>query len=306
MNSRGASKNSSPEIYVNVMNKIIKVKKNEKSFLHKLIYRFFLPFTLGGMLIIVIVFLVLAYGFKWDDDVLDYYACIIVPSFIALILLLLAFLPLCRVKQAKISLQNYDFSYCPVEDCKLSYSNRVLSEKLFCSASPFDTDDIVTLKGEEVDAYLEQFCNENVYSVEIFNRDEFQPFEVIDYTEENYIYEIKKTTDGKGGLEITLSAVHTVEFHEDGITANSLFYPYEKVKALFYAYFSVDKGVNAAINFYLSEEQGIIASFALSGNILAIADKFNIEIENRNIADYIISNPERAFKQLALKGKIIL
>lgn len=299
MNSQGASKNSSPEIYVNVMNKIIKVKKNEKSFLHKLIYRFFLPFTLGGMLIIVIVFLVLAYGFKWDDDVLDYYAGIIVPSFIALILLLLAFLPLCRVKQAKISLQNYDFSYCPVEDCKLSYSNRVLSEKLFCSASPFDTDEIVTLKGEEVDAYLEQFCNENVYSVEIFNRDEFQPFEVIDY-----VYEIKKTTDGKGGIEVTLSAVHTVEFHEDGITANGLFYPYEKVKALFYAYFSVDKGVNAAINFYLSEEEDIIASFALSGKILAVADRFGIEIEDRATADYVMRNPEKAFKKLAFWNRI--
>lgn len=288
------------------MNKKIKVKKNKKSFLHNLIYRFYLPFTLGGMLIIVIVFLVLAYGFKWNDDTLDYYASIIVPSYCALILLLLAFLPLCRVKQAKISLQNYDFSHCPVEDCKLSYSNRVLTEKLYCSASPFDTDEAVTLKGEETDAYLEQFVNENVYSVEIINVDEFQPFAVIDCTEENNLFEIKKTTDGKGGLEVTLSAIHTVEFSEEGITANGLFSPYEKVKALFYAYFIMDTGINAFINFYLCDEEDIIASFALGGNILAVADRFGIEIENRETADYIMRNPEKASRQLALKNKIKL
>ena len=269
---------------------------------------------LSGFLVLAVVFCILDFGLGFDEQTLDHYASIIFPPYVVLCLLLIATLPLLKIKQAKIDLKNYDFSYPDPEECQLSFKSCIPLEKIYSIAGPFDADETVTLRGEEVDKYMEQIHRENVISVELIGKDfDFQQFSVIDPTDKNNLFEIKKEMKGDNGFEITLSSVHSVEFTKEGIWANGLFYPYDKVKAVFSAFchsyidvmWHFNNCVCADVTFFLGEDK-LITNFALSGNILAIADRFNIEIENRNVADYIVNNPEQAFKQLALKGKITL
>ena len=298
-----------------IMTNKIKVKKSKtkKSFIFNVFFKGYVPFMFSGFLVLAIVFCILDFGLGYDEQTLDHYASIVFPSYCAICLLLLATLPLLKVKQAKIDLRNYDFSHHNPEECQLSFKSCIPLEKIYCIAGPFDDDETVDFRGAEVDRYMEQINKENIVSVELLDKDfDFHQFGVIDVTDKNNLFQIKKEKNGNS-LEITLNAVNSVEFTNEGITANGVFYPYDKVKAEFNAFchsyidvmWHFDNCICADVTFSLGSDE-LYTNFALSGNILAIADKFNIEIENRNIADYIISNPERAFKQLALKGKITL
>ncbi len=113
---------------------------------------------------------------------------------------------------------------------------------------------------------------------------------------------IDKKTDGdKTTLDLTER--HCATFTQDGITIGDRLYPYSAIEGEVAAAFNKDTDFHVTARVLLSfkdgDESDGYLSIELSTRIAEIIKRFNINIVNTDMLDYILANPKHAFEQTA-------
>lgn len=282
----------------------IKRKKKIKSWLSKTLLYKVLPAYLAFLAVSGGTVLTLS-AFNLPQIVYE----IIVFAFVALLivaalLIILLIIPLCRVKQAMLDFKNYDFSpYAPKETETFSYT--LQTEKYYFTPSPFDDDEgIIELSsGKAADDYFSQFTPERLKRVEELRAEgEFIPFNVFDFNDEYFNGSAEKRNEGEY-VTVTVTEKPEITFADDGVHIGEKIFTYDRCEAYIFAEFVQPyASVSVSATIILSDEYA--ASFAFGTRITGIIDKHEIAVQNRELADFILSDPERAFRILGLKGKI--
>lgn len=219
-------------------------------------------------------------------------------------IVVLLIIPLCRAKQAMLDLKNYDFSpYTPVDT--ETFSQSAQTERYYFTPSPFDDDEgIVQLSGgKAAEDYFSQFAPERLKCVEeLRSSGELSPFTVFDFNDEYFIGTVEKRNEGEY-VTVTVTENPEITFATDGVHIGENRFDYEQCEAYIVAGFVPPYArVSASVNIFLSDD--CAASFAFGTRIMSIIDRHKIAVRNRELADFILSDPERAFRLLGLKGKI--
>jgi hypothetical protein len=209
-----------------------------------------------------------------------------------------------RAKQAKCDIKNYDFTpYTPGDgEEKFSFSSPM--EKYYFTASPFDENESITLTGgKAIVEYFRQFTPDRFLGVEYLGETgEFVPFFISDFTGkdwntgDNSVYTMTKTIDGDR-LLLTVTAEYSLSFSGDGVTVGEKHFNYSDVLARADAQFT---GYSSAARIYMLCSDELMASFAIGGRIVSVLKKYKINLENNGLIDYIMSNPDNAFRQIAM------
>lgn len=214
-------------------------------------------------------------------------------------------LPVLRVKQAKLDIANYDFTPVTPDECEGTFENVLPIERYYFDAAPFDEDEKITLNGgEALGEYLAQYDLNGYKGMEFLGRTgEFTPFYLFDFSanENNTAFVAEKKMMENGQLQMTLYAAYSLSFTPEGITANGKSYSYSEVKAMCDAMFT---GFASSARIFILLGEDMNASFAIGGKIMALLDKYGVRLENREVADYIMNDPPRAFRQIALQTKL--
>jgi hypothetical protein len=207
-----------------------------------------------------------------------------------------------------LDIKNYDFSpYTPTDsDEKFNFSSPM--ERYYFTLSPFDEEESVTLTGSKaISNYFKQFTRERFLGVEYLGETgEFVPFFISDFTAkkwdtgENSVYTMTKKIEGDR-LIVTATAVFDLTFEKDGVKVGDKYYDYSHVLARADAQFT---GYSSAARIYMLCSDELMASFAIGGRIVSLLKKHKISLENNKLIDYIMSNPNNAFKQIALHKKL--
>lgn len=282
----------------------IKRKKKVKSWLSKTLLYKVLPAYLAFLAVSSGTVLTLS-AFNLPQIVYE----IIAFAFVALLivvalLIILLIIPLCRAKQAMLDFKDYDFSpYTPEETETFSYS--VQTEKYYFTPSPFDDDEgIIELSGgKAADDYFSQFAPERLKRVEELRASgEFMPFNVFDFNDEYFNGTVEKRNEGEY-VTVTVTEKPEITFAPDGVHLGEKIFKYEQCEAYIFAEFVQPYAcTSVSANIILSEDCAV--SFAFGTRIMSIIDKHEIAVNNRELAEFILSNPERAFRLLGKNGKI--
>lgn len=213
-------------------------------------------------------------------------------------------IPLCRKKQATLDLENYDFSPYTPEETE-TFSQTVQTEKYYFTPSPFDDDEgIIEIKsGKAAEDYFSQFAPERLKCVEQLRANgEFVPFNIFDFTHDYFEGTVEKRREGEY-ITVTVTEKPTVTFAPDGVHLGEKVYPYEQCEAYIFAEF-IQPYARASVSANIIFSDDCAASFAFGTRIMSIIDSRKIAVKNREIADFILSDPARAFKLIGLKRKI--
>jgi hypothetical protein len=192
------------------------------------------------------------------------------------------------------------------EEEKFNYSSPM--ERYYFTLSPFDEAESVTLTGgKAIVEYFKQFTPERFLGVEYLGKTgEFVPFFISDFTSkewntgDNSVYTMTKTIDGDK-LILTVTAEYNLSFASDGITVGEKHFDYSNVLARADAQFT---GFSSAARIYMLCSDELMASFALGGRIVSLLKKYKISMENYSLIDYIMANPDYAFRQIALHKRL--
>lgn len=229
--------------------------------------------------------------------------------FIALLLvvsysIILVVIPLCRAKQAMLDLKDYDFSPYTPEETE-TFSQTVRTEKYYFTPSPFDDDEgVIELKsGEAAEDYFSQFSIDRLQCFEELHANgELVPFNVFDITNDYFEGTVEKRREGEY-ITVTVTEKPTVTFAPDGIHLGEKIFAYEQCEAHIFAEFvNLYTHASVSVNIVLSDD--CAASFAFGTRIMSIIDKHKITVKDRELADFILADPERAFRLIGLKRKI--
>ncbi|MGN0818344.1 MAG: hypothetical protein ACI4L9_05175, partial [Candidatus Coproplasma sp.] len=179
--------------------------------------------------------------------------------------------------------------------------------RYYFTPSPFDDNESVTLHGKQAEEeYFKQFLTrpENYLGMEQLGENyAFTPFFLVNSDESLQIFIAEKEIVDEN-LTVTEYVVFELTFTREGILANGRTFEYDKVSARADWLYTDETGASVRVLIKLSEE--LTASFAIGGRIAAIIDKYGIEVENREIFDYIMRDHANAFIQIAVKNKIML
>ncbi len=240
-----------------------------------------------------------------DHEIFDVVASCL-GGLIALLCLSEVFIviPLCRKKQAMLDLENYDFSpYTPDDVETFSYS--IQTEKYYFTPSPFDDDEgIVELSdGKSADDYFSQFAPERLKRIEELRaKGEFMPFIIFDFNDDYFNGTVEKRREGEY-VTVTVTEKPEITFDTDGVHLGEKVFSYEQCEAYVFAEFAQPYAcTSVSANIILSEECAV--SFAFGTRIMSIIDKYKIALNNRELADFILGDPKRAFKLIGSKTKI--
>ncbi len=90
-------------------------------------------------------------------------------------------------------------------------------------------------------------------------------------------------------------------FDKNGIRLNDEFYYYNHFSKTLITDNEFLR-INIYVVFYLDEENAL--SMRLDSRILKVLERFNVELNNQKVLEYIINNKEEAFKQIYTRGYI--
>ena len=213
--------------------------------------------------------------------------------------------PRLRKKQARLDYARCDFT--PYISCKESeiFTCEYHMCRYTMDASPFDEETSLNFKNDsQAREYISQHFAQNLISTYLFeNGMEKSPF-FIGYHfkgEDGISVRIEKKTDG----EITtldIYEIHTAEFTEEGVKLGEKLIPYKSIDdADVKTGFSKDTDFYSAIRLIINHEDGFL-SFQFSSRIAEVVKRFNITVWNKDVFDYVLNNPLRAFEQTALQS----
>ncbi|MDE6691720.1 MAG: hypothetical protein K2K04_07095 [Clostridia bacterium] len=287
------------------MAKRFKIKrKAPKTWLRKTLLCKVLPAYFAFLFITFTVTIGLLLG-KVSENVLMiaaflYFGLLLVVSYS----IILVVIPLCRAKQAMLDLENHDFSHYTPKDTE-TFSHVSQTEKYYFTPSPFDDDEgvIEFSSGKAADDYFSQFAPERLTCVEeLRSSGEYIPFTVFDFNDEYFNGTVEKRNEGEY-VTVTVTEKPEITFAPDGVHLGEKIFAYEECEAYVFAEFvQAYARTSVSVNIVLGDD--CAASFAFGTRIMSIIDKHKITVKDRELADFILSDPERAFRLLGLKRKI--
>lgn len=223
---------------------------------------------------------------------------------IAAILICAVIIPRCRARQAMLDFENYDFSPHTAEETE-TFSQELQTEKYYFTPSPFDDDEgiIELTSSKAADDYFSQFAPERLKCVEQLRASgEFIPFNIFDFNDEYFNGTAEKRREGEY-VTVTVTEKPEITFAPDGVHIGEQVFTYEQREAYIFAEFVQPYArVSVSVNIILSDEFAV--SFAFGTRIMSIINKHRIFVQNQELADFILSDPARAFKLIGLKRKI--
>ena len=287
------------------MKKLIKEKK-KKSFYAKWVIPMLLLYGLSIVVLCAIVMIVMfSVPFEKAELAVTISGIIAIILFIAISLLVVFyFTPLLKKKQARLDYERCDFTPYISEGESEIFTCEYHMCRYTMDASPFDEETSLNFKNDsQAREYISQHFAQNLISTYLFeNGMEKSPF-FIGYHfkgEDGISVRIEKKTDG----EITtldIYEIHTAEFTEEGLKLGEKLIPYKSIDdADVKTGFSKDTDFYAAIRLFINHEDGFL-SFQFSSRIAEVVKRFNITVWNKDVFDYVLNNPARAFEQTALQ-----
>ncbi len=244
----------------------------------------------------------------------DLAECIIYISSFALFLggsaaMTFGVIPALKRAQAKDDYARHDFS---------PYNSSAETERFTCAVpilnyrftpSPFDTPEIsenmLFKDADELKEYLSQFRHERLVSErEYRNEDDFPPFTIGRFfgdgaADGNNVRVEKRIEDGLAVLDVY--DVYTAEFSDDGIAVGEKLYPYETVEANVVTGFGHNTQYRVVVRIIVELDGNQFLLFDFCTRIAAVIGRFGIKVRNRDMFDYILADPGRAFVQTALQ-----
>lgn len=213
-------------------------------------------------------------------------------------------IPCLRARKAVSDLKNYDFSpHAATDEEKFESSVRLYN--YYLNASPFETGDLkLEIEGEgRLNEYLEQYRADGVLGMAYTTpRDAFLPlfyFDMCNKADDGARFLIEKREENDRVI-LSVTQFFAVTFTPDGISVSGRLYPYDEAVGSVDARFNQSEA-SASPRLFLLFPDGFAISFALSSRIMSIADRYSIKIDDREIADFILSDPVRAFKTIGFK-----
>lgn len=227
-----------------------------------------------------------------------------VGVFVLLTAALLISIPFTRKKEVTIELKNYDF------DAK---SARPRDEYIFVQAdlaatfpltsSPFDEfkNGNATFSGTDGLRELLDYYGLDIQSGKLHKSiPKYGAVSVGDYTGDARYTNFYADAHDEGELKIYTS--YTVIINGDGMSVNGVRFNLKNAHAEIITY-NFLMHVHIYLNFTFEDEE-LTVSLRLSKDVLAIIDKFSITVENRELLDFILNNPQTAFDEILKRGRI--
>lgn len=281
----------------------IKKKKKVKSWLSRTMLYKVLPAYLA---FVAVLFGVLIALLLCNLSETSYKVAVIVLSvlFVAASVTVFAIIPFCRAKQAMLDFENYDFSPYDCKDTE-TFSYSFETEKYYFTPSPFDDDEgIIELSNNQAaDDYFSQFAPERLkYVEELRAYGEFIPFNIFDFNDEYFEGTVEKRNEGEY-VTVTVTEKPEITFAPDGVHIGGKIFTYEQCETYIFAEFAQPYArVSVSVTIILSDDYAV--SFAFGTRIMSIIDKHGIVVRDRELADFVLNDPERAFRLIGLKRKI--
>lgn len=282
----------------------IKKRKKVKTWLAKLMNRVVLPAFLGGLVVAMgIIFLLLAFDLPETVYIIAT-AVYFVLLFAAAGVIIFVVVPRYRAAQALRDYENYDFTpYTPTDS--ETFSHTLPTEKYYFTPSPFDDDEGITeLKsGKAAADYFAQFSQDRLKMFEsLQDGGAFIPFNVVDFGDTYFQGTVEKRKEGEY-VTVTVIQKPEITFGSDGVHLGGQLFKYEECSAVVSAGF-IQSEACASISVLLVLSDECAAVFAFGSRIAAVIDKYKIRVENREIFDFILSDPRAAFRQVGLKRRL--
>lgn len=281
----------------------IKKKKKVKSWLSRTMLFKVLPAYLAFVAVLFGVLIALLL-YNLSETSYKVAVIVLIALFAAASVILFAIIPFCRAKQAMLDFENYDFSPYTPEEIE-TFSHTFQTEKYYFTPSPFDDDEgtIELTCGKAADDYFSQFAPERLKCVEELRAiGEFMPFNIFDFDDEYFNGTVEKRNEG-GYVTVTVTEKPEITFTPDGVHFGGKVFTYEQCETYVFAEFIQPyASVSVSATIILSDVCAV--SFAFGTRIMGVIDKHKIVVHDRELADFILSDPERAFRLLGLKRKI--
>ena len=223
--------------------------------------------------------------------------CLIVLIYLLFMgIVIFIMMPNLRKIQAQLDIKNYDFTpYVPNEE------ETIYKEipYMICQYDlPLDTDEDCKLTFKawyQLENYLYNVLDEshlkNVLYLDAY--DDFLSFYTFGLNEDKYIA-YKEARENQ--TIITVNEQHEIIFTDDGLKIGNFLIGYKRIIAVAEAWFTF----KTYARIMLDCGNGIGANIAICPRIIALLDKFGVQINDRFIADYILANPEQAFEIIAV------
>lgn len=227
-----------------------------------------------------------------------------VGFFVLLTAALLISIPFTRRKEVAIELENYDFDVKSAEPRdKYFFVQAVLAATFPLSSSPFAEfkNGNATFSGTDGLRQLLDYYGLNLESGKL-NKSipEYGAVSVADYSDNARYTDFYADAHDEGELKIYAS--HTVIVNDDGMSVNGVRLGLKNAHAEIITY-NFLMHVQIYLNF-LFEDEELTVSLRLSKDVLAIIDKFSITVENRELLDFILNDPQVAFEEILKRGRI--
>ncbi|MCM1438387.1 MAG: hypothetical protein NC131_04140 [Roseburia sp.] len=288
----------------------IKKRKKVKTWLQKITMRVILPAYLG-LLAVMFAAVIALLSFDLPDVVYMIASISFVVLLTAASAAVLVSIQFCRVKQALIDLKDYDFTPYTAGETE-TFSSNTKTEKYYFTPSPFDDDEgVVEFSSvKAADDYFCQFAPERlVLFEELREAGAFNPFYVFDFGENYFEGEAEKRREGEF-VTVTVTEKPKITFSDDGVHIGGKIIAYEETEAVIFAGFVQPYAcAHVTVTIILSDE--CAAVFAFGTRIMSVIDRHKIPFAeqgaragSREIADYILSDPERAFRRLGRRGNL--
>lgn len=288
-----------------VKHKLIKEKK-PKSFYAKWVSPMLLLYGLSIVVLGAIVMIVtLSVPFEKAELAATISGVIAVALFIAISLsVVFFFTPLLKKAQAKRDFALYDFTPYISDGESEIFTCEYHMCRYTMDASPFDSEGSLTFKNnQETEEYISQHFAQTLLNTRLYyNGTNLSPFFIHYFFDggDGISFRVDKKTDGKI-TTLDIYEIHTAEFTADGLKLGEKLIPYNLIEdADVKTGFSKDTDFYAAIRLFINHENGFL-SFQFSSRIAEIIKRYNIKVWNKDVFDYVLDNPARAFEQTALQ-----
>lgn len=262
--------------------------------MQKTLLRVVLPCYLTYLAILLIALIIPAVINIMDENALNiYYICLILVFCFGNLIYAFALLPALRKKYGIESLKKIDLS--PYDATDREVYEYTYTEIFHLLAEPFDEEETLILDNSSAQTFYEDMAKRLIcWETDI---DGFQSFTLrIDDDNElrNITYEINKKISGDR-LEVTVKTRAELAFTPDGLEIAGKHYDYGNVSARCHAGFIKS---DFRIGIFLQTDD-CTAYFALCGKIIAIVRKYGISLENPELLEFILEDPDRAYAEIA-------
>lgn len=236
----------------------------------------------------------------FTDEQLDIIAiCTIFPLLVASILIAFVILPQLNAWQSGKDLEKYDFSDHEVADEEIFVSE--VKSVWHLAADPFDKSENITFENSEAAVTFLKSCSQRITALE----------ETDDFADVS-IYTNNETLDPKAEItfvihkepnedEVVLTVTERIKavFLPDGLVVAGKKFTYGEVETFFRA--TLLNGVRTEVAMVVGT---FLLNFALSGRIAAIIKKYGIKTDNDQTIDFILKDPRKAFRKIALSQSV--